>query len=225
MILGKPDYVWPRLRHREDPQLRSLLIDRMARLGVDPGVLVDRLKQSGIDPVETQGILMSLAEMKKLTEPGLTLISGPQAVDLSGVARDLYRDHHASRRPLRRGTAPSTLGKGGQAGEVDRSQKPDIKPPTGRKWFLGPNGHTFSVAGPLEGWVGSPRGEVGRKEEESRQYFRTGRTLAVAVTEITDGPVPRVSRRMRRSWRSGPRTTSRPRPGSPGTWPPVTATG
>ena len=185
MILGKPDDVWPRLRHREDPQLRSLLIDRMARLGVDPGVLVDRLKQSGIDPVETQGILMSLAEMKKLTEPGLTLISGPQADELSGVARNLYRDHPHPGVHSAAGQLLRRWDNGGLAAEVDRAQKPDIKPPTGRKWFLGPNGHTFSVAGPLEGWVGSPLGEDGRKGDESRQYFRTGRTLAVAVTEIT----------------------------------------
>src|SRR5262249_40467513 len=73
MILGQAESLWPLLGPDEDPLVRSLLIDRMARLGVDTRVVVERLEEPGLDPVELQGILMFLAELRELAEPGLTL--------------------------------------------------------------------------------------------------------------------------------------------------------
>src|SRR5262245_81922 len=41
-MLGRPDAVWPLLRHSPDPAARSYLIHRLGLLGGDPGALVQR---------------------------------------------------------------------------------------------------------------------------------------------------------------------------------------
>jgi formylglycine-generating enzyme required for sulfatase activity len=64
---------------------------------------------------------------------------------------------------------------------------PASAPAPGQGWFIGPNGHTFAVTGPLEGWVGTPENESRRSPEEVRHYVRTGRAVAVATTEVTAG--------------------------------------
>jgi serine/threonine protein kinase/formylglycine-generating enzyme required for sulfatase activity len=185
MILGQPESLWPLLGHDEDPLVRSLLIDRMARLGVDARGLVERLGEPGLDPIELQAILMFLAELRELAEPGLTLAPIPHAESFLGIVQAIYREHP---HPGVRSAAGLVLRRWGRAdlvSEADRGLEPAIGPTAGRRWFLGPNGHTFAVVGPLEGWVGSPPEEDGRFENEDRRYLRTGRTLAAAVTEVT----------------------------------------
>ena len=71
--------------------------------------------------------------------------------------------------------------------------RPDAKAPTsgrgadgGRRWMLGPNGHTFVVLpGPDEFVMGSPVSEPDRFSYEDRHRQRIDRSLAVATTEAT----------------------------------------
>jgi formylglycine-generating enzyme required for sulfatase activity len=185
MILGQAESLWPLLGHDEDPLVRSLLIDRMARLGVDSRVVVERLEEPGLDPVELQGILMFLAELRELAEPGLTLAPIPPAETFLELVQAIYREHP---HPGVHSAASLVLRRWGRAemvGEVDHELKPALLPSAGRRWFLGPNGHTFAVIGPLEGWVGSPAGEDGRFDNEDRRYLKIRRTLAAGVTEVT----------------------------------------
>lgn len=186
MILRRPEAVWPLLRHHEDSGPRALLIDRMARLGVDPGILVDRLQEGIADSTEAQAILMVLSEMIALAEPESPILSGSRTDDLVRIVQELYQAHphpgvHSAAGQLLRRLEPAS-----RVPEADHGEKPNIEPPAARNWFLGPNRHTFAVIGPLEGWVGSPPGEPGRMPNEVRQFVRTGRILAVAVTEVTE---------------------------------------
>jgi len=62
--LGEPESLWPLLRHRTDPRVRSLLIQRLVANPLPPRVLLDRISESGIDSIERQALLLAWAEMR-----------------------------------------------------------------------------------------------------------------------------------------------------------------
>lgn len=53
--------VWPLLRQTPNPSVRSFVIDRLARLGVDPEILADRLRQEP-DPVSRYALILALGQ-------------------------------------------------------------------------------------------------------------------------------------------------------------------
>jgi serine/threonine protein kinase/formylglycine-generating enzyme required for sulfatase activity len=184
-MLGHPDRIWPLLLHRDDPRLRAFLIDRLARLEVNPRPLLDRLTTRELDPIERQALLMAFAEAdRERLAPAVQL-------ELAEAARGLYSDdphgsvHSAAALLLRH------LGREDLQSACDRMAPISLDPPSDRQWFVGPNGHSFIVSGPLQGWIGSPDDEEGRdgveENRERRHYRRIGRTLAVSATEVTFG--------------------------------------
>ena len=84
--LGEPESLWRLLRHRSDPRLRALLIERLAAGALNTRFLVDRLSQPRVEPVELQAILLAWAEMHRA---GLT--ENVKATVLER-ARILYRE-------------------------------------------------------------------------------------------------------------------------------------
>src|SRR5262249_55002518 len=58
---GRPDAVWPLLRHRPDPRVRSYLIHRLGSLGADPGGIVRRLEEEP-DVSARRALLLCLGE-------------------------------------------------------------------------------------------------------------------------------------------------------------------
>ncbi len=179
--LGDADALWPRLRHHDDPRLRGLMIDRLARLDLPAKVLLDRLQTRPPDAIERQALLMIFAESKR--EP---LGAGVQA-DVIDLARGLYRDdpdpgvHSAAASLLRRWGSGDLIARGDD--EIRRRPKA----PDGRLWRLGPNGHTFAVVrGPMSFEMGSPEHEQRRLDFESpRHPRRIDRSIEVATTEVT----------------------------------------
>lgn len=59
--LGEADRVWPLLRHRPDPELRSHLIRNQAAFATDPGLLVRRLQEEP-DVSARRALILSLGE-------------------------------------------------------------------------------------------------------------------------------------------------------------------
>src|SRR5262249_33076773 len=60
---GMPDRTWPNRRPLPAPRLRSLLIDRLARLDVSHKPLLDELGSAVHDPMVRQALLMAIAEL------------------------------------------------------------------------------------------------------------------------------------------------------------------
>jgi eukaryotic-like serine/threonine-protein kinase len=180
LTFGHPDRLWPLLRHRDDPRLRSLLIRRLAGSSAGVRPLLDRLRAPEADPSERQAILLCCAEMGA---------GGASPQDLAALieeARSLYlRDpdggvHSASGLLLRR------RGRGDVLAACDAELGTRPGPSPGRGWYPGPNGHTFVVVpGPLEFWMGSPEAEEGHREKERRHFRRIDRALAVATAEVS----------------------------------------
>jgi formylglycine-generating enzyme required for sulfatase activity len=180
--LGYPDRVWPRLVHRDDPRVRSSLIDQLGRLGLGPEPLLRRLPQAA-DAGERQALLLALGEMV-FDSSAWSLRDRTAAVSATRALLVADSDpgvHSAAELLLRR------LGHADVIAETVRAATPLTAPAPRRRWFVGPNGHEFAVTGPLEGWVGTPPGERNRNVVETLHYVRTGRSLAVATTETTVG--------------------------------------
>ena len=166
LTLDDPEPLWAKLRHDDDPIVRALLIQRLAGLPVGPRLLLDRLG-SEADPGARQALLLTWAEVADTGRVGPKLRG-----ELVEAIGGLYRDdpdpgvHSAARLALDR------WGNRAIVDRLDAQVRAESKPPAGRRWEAGPNGHRFALVG--------QRGaaEVGPPD---------GRGLAVASTEVTLG--------------------------------------
>jgi eukaryotic-like serine/threonine-protein kinase len=178
--LGEPGALWPLLRHRADPRVRSFLIERLAADTLSPKTLVDRVLLPDVDPIERQAVLLAWAEMRHPT------VAAPVKSAIVDRARELYLTdphpavHSAAELLLWRWGGPALLG---QCDLALRSQTP----PTGaRRWELGPNGHTFVVlAAPLEFRMGASPHETAHYHDPIMHYRKVERSIAVATKEVT----------------------------------------
>jgi formylglycine-generating enzyme required for sulfatase activity len=180
MALGQPDTLWSMLRHRADPRMRTLLIQRLAGSSLLRENMHQRLAAPDLDPLERQALLLIWAE----TARGGVAASAVN--DVVKLAQRLYLDdpdsgvHSAAELLLRRWKHGDLI----ELAEQQLRQQP--RRPPGRRWELGPSGHTFAiVAGPLEFWMGSPDHEEDRFSHETRHFRRIERSLAVATKEVT----------------------------------------
>ena len=85
LVMGKGEKVWPLLKHRPDPTLRSYLIERLGPGGVDPKVLTARLEEEKEVSVK-RAILLSLGEfgLDRLSQDRATEPSAPVAATVPG---------------------------------------------------------------------------------------------------------------------------------------------
>jgi formylglycine-generating enzyme required for sulfatase activity len=156
------------------------VIDQFGRLGTSPGFLIDRLP-AATEPGQRQGLMMALAESALSLEAWSTR-DRDAAVAAARLMLGTDPDpgvHSTAELLLRR------LGRDDLVRAALGAATPANAPAPGQSWFVGPNGHTFAVTGPLEGWVGSPENESRRSQDEVQHYVRTGRALAIATTEVT----------------------------------------
>ena len=154
--LGEPEPLWPLLRHRPDPRLRSLLIQRLAA-DVLPARLLDRAaRRPDLDPIECQALLLAWAESRRDAIPPA---SRPRS---SGRARDLYVDHP---HPGVHAAAGLLLRRWGDAeflAQADERPPARLVGPDGLGWERGPNGHDVRHPPRPAGLPhGLPRGRAG----------------------------------------------------------------
>ncbi len=176
--LGKPEPLWSRLAASPDPRVRSLLIDRLPRLGVDPAVIAGRLKVES-DAAARAALVLVLGEFKT------GAISESLRATLPGSAVELYRDDPD---PGVHGAALWTLrawGRDEQAREIDSALA------TGevegqRRWYVNGQGQTMIVIpGPVEFVMGSPKDEAMRRDHEPQHTERFPTGFEIGATEVT----------------------------------------
>jgi formylglycine-generating enzyme required for sulfatase activity len=178
--LGEPESLWPLLRHRADPRVRSLLIQRLAANPLPARTLLDHFAQAGIDSTELQALLLMWAEMRPAAA------AAPVRATVIATARRLYGDdpdpgvHSAAELLLRRWGGPDVL----DQCDAEMRERPSV--PKGSRWELGPNGHTFAILpGPLEFRMGASPHETAHYGDPVLHYRKIDRSLMVATKEVT----------------------------------------
>jgi formylglycine-generating enzyme required for sulfatase activity len=76
------------------------------------------------------------------------------------------------------------LGAAEKLERLDRSLAGQINP--AQRWYVGPNGHSFSVfRGPTTFIMGSPASELSREEDEMRHEVRFEHSFTISIEEVT----------------------------------------
>jgi formylglycine-generating enzyme required for sulfatase activity len=177
LLLGRGEKVWPLLKDRTDPTLRSFLIEGLGPGGVEERQLTDQFEQLAISI--RRAILLSLGQFATdrlpQTRRGYLLLE----------ILKLYRDDPDSGI---HGAAEWLLRKWGAE---DKVRQIDTELAAGkaegqRQWYVNQHGQTFNIiSGAVEFSMGSPSTEIGRNPNENLHRRRIGRTVALASKEVT----------------------------------------
>jgi eukaryotic-like serine/threonine-protein kinase len=177
--LGSPDSLWPLLSAREDPGLRSLLIDRIAPLGSSPAILVERLfHEQG--PSARAALLLSLVRLDTNQLPH------SRRSALAAQLLDLYRDDPDPAVHSAAGLLLLTWGFREQVRSAERSVL-SPRPLGARHWYVAGDGLTMvCLEGKHNYRIGAPSDEPGWRNNES-QYTVDIAPFEIAATEVTVG--------------------------------------
>jgi serine/threonine protein kinase/formylglycine-generating enzyme required for sulfatase activity len=201
--LGRPEKVWPLLKHSPDPRARSYLIHRFGPLGVEAGALVKRLDEEP-DVTIRRALILSLGA-EEFGEKAWTLEGKKR---LAQQLHELYRTaadpglHAAAEWLLRQWKEVAWLQDTDAAWAKDKEQREkwleEIKEVLARegatappRWYVTGQGQTVVVIpGPVKFLMGSPSREVGREGGpegtiEMQHQKRIGRSFAIATKTVT----------------------------------------
>jgi serine/threonine protein kinase/formylglycine-generating enzyme required for sulfatase activity len=190
--MGKGPSVWPFLKHRPDPRVRSYLIHRLAPMGADPHTIINQLDREEVSI--RRALLLSLGEF------GLDQLTLAEREAIVPHLLDLYRRDpdpgiHGAVEWLLRG-----WNQGEKIKEIDRQwlmqndkRFKDIQNALAKQmlakepqWYVNGQGQTMVVVpGPVTFLMGSPAGEYGRREEEVQHARRIGQSFAIATKPVT----------------------------------------
>src|SRR5262249_30209476 len=141
-VVGRWERVWPLFRHREDPTLRTYLIDRLGPSGAEARALTARLDREP-DASARRALLLALGDF------GQDRLPMSERDLLTPRLVELYRDdpdpgiHGASGWLLRH------WGRQGQVEEIDRLLQTG-KPVGKRQWYVNGQGQTMALVPPGE---------------------------------------------------------------------------
>ncbi len=177
--LGNPEPLWPLLLHGKRPEVRAVLIERLANSRLAPSLLLKRLALDVMDPVERQALLLAWAEATTDSiDPGTVAAVMDRAKSLflndpdGGV-------HSAAELLASRWKSPELV-------DLWKKDLQGLPKRPGRQWEPGPNGHTMVfLRGPLVFRMGSPDFEAWRIPNERQHLRRIDRSIAVATKEVT----------------------------------------
>jgi serine/threonine protein kinase/formylglycine-generating enzyme required for sulfatase activity len=207
--MDQGDKVWPLLKHRPDPRLRSYLIHYLAPRAADASVLVRRLEKE-LDVSIRRALLLSLGEFAPDKLP-IGVRRRIMALALQWFRDDADAGIHAAAEWLLRqwgqGKRLAELNRGWARDKAQREQRltniqkqlasGGRKPPDGvthqgayaprsPRWYVNSQGQTMVVLrGPERFWMGSPASEADRRPDEQRHLVRIRRTFALAAKPVT----------------------------------------
>jgi formylglycine-generating enzyme required for sulfatase activity len=196
--LGHASEVWPLLRHKSDPRLRSFIVNWLSPLGADPKMLVAELdrrnspatRQPPLAPQKMDAILfhpetsMRRALILALGQYGQERLSAGERELLIAKLLDLYQHdpdagiHGAAEWTLWRWKRQAELQ------EIDARLRG--RENGGRRWYMTGQGQTFVlVEGPVGFRMGSPRDEPDRDPGETPHRRVIPRRFAIAAKEVS----------------------------------------
>jgi serine/threonine protein kinase/formylglycine-generating enzyme required for sulfatase activity len=190
--MGRPEIVWPLLRHSPDPRVRSYLIHRLGPFKADASTLLQRLDRE-TDVTIRRALILSLGEFD---EEQLPEAARRPLIERLLVLREADPDaglHAAAEWLLRRwGQQPKT------SAQLDRLRTSEkvlraalasrgSAMPNGCRWYVNGQGLTMAaITGPVEFLMGSPLTERERNGFDEHQHRkRIGRSFAVSSTHVT----------------------------------------
>jgi formylglycine-generating enzyme required for sulfatase activity len=196
--MNQPEKVWPLLKHRSDPRVRSYLIHRFGSLGVDVGTIIQQLHEES-DPSIRRALILSLGpgefDDEAWTPEGKELIL-QQLKDMYRTADDPGL-HAAAEWLLRTWKQEDWLKQINEEWAKDAEQRDkrldcikqlltndDEKMPP--QWYVNGQGQTMVViSGSVQVLMGSPLTEEGRQDEERQHNRWIGRTFALSAKSVT----------------------------------------
>jgi serine/threonine protein kinase/formylglycine-generating enzyme required for sulfatase activity len=191
--MGRPAKVWPLLKHRPDPRVRSYLIHRWSPLGAGVGTVVDQLERES-DLTVRRALLQILGEFDE------TAFAYDERKALLPRLREIYRTEadpglHASAEWLLRTWKEEAWlqqvnkdwaeGKGQEGTRLEGVKRLLAKEKPPPQWYVNGQGQTMvAIPGPVEFVMGSPVSEKDWNREVQHKR-RIGRTFALAATAVT----------------------------------------
>jgi serine/threonine protein kinase/formylglycine-generating enzyme required for sulfatase activity len=186
--IAGPVTVWPMLKHRPDPTVRSYLIHRLGPLGADAREIIKRVDVEG-DVEVRRALTLSLGAFKDAELP-----ERPALIEWLSDIYEKEPDaglHAAAEWVLR------TLGQSDRIKQIqDRLRMAeqqilkDYRTKSGGvcRWYVNGQGQTMVVIpGPIEFIMGSPAKEPGRRQNELQFKVRIPRTFGIAAKAVTVG--------------------------------------
>jgi formylglycine-generating enzyme required for sulfatase activity len=176
--IGRPDIVWPLLRHSADPTVRSYLIDRLGPLGAHPSDIKERLDAES-DVEIRRALILSLGEF---TDAQLPPAQRPDLIEklFSVYAKDSDAGVHGAAEWLLRTWGEDERIKDVtdklRAGEAQLREYRKVKL-DGAGWHVNGEGQTMVVLpGPLQFLMGPP---------DRQRLVRINRTFAIGGKAVT----------------------------------------
>ncbi len=176
--LGRPERVWPLLRHGPDPRLRTFLIHLLSPLGADPEQIRQRL---------TEERDLSIQRALVLCLGGFGTDRFPEGARRL-LAPELLRTYRETPDPGLHSAVEWLLRRWGHDAEL---RKIDAElagqSPGPRRWYVSRESHTLVIVpGPAEFLMGSPFRETDRvADNETPHRRRIPRSFAIATKEVT----------------------------------------
>jgi formylglycine-generating enzyme required for sulfatase activity len=202
--LGDPEPAWQMLRHQENPEARSRLLERLGSLRVEVKQVLDRL-----DTKQDVSVLRAL--ILALGEFGPDQLPPPVRQQLLPRLLDLYENNHdagvhaAIDWLLRAGqddepARPLNWGQDKALARIDKKLADQRDPlvcavqPVGKAgqspaatWWVNSQGQTFAVRpGPVEFVMGAPAGQV-QDQRHPEHRRRIEQSFALATKPVTVG--------------------------------------
>ena len=165
--LGATELVWPRLRHSEDPSVRSYIVHLLGELADNPRPIRERLEQNAESDVTIRrAMVLALGEYSS---------SQWSAADRQAWTQRLLRMYEDEPDAGLRGSAEWLLRKWNQSDQlvtITKKLRGATAPPksradlAGKGWYVNSQGQTMVVVSNGVFKMGSPDTEAGRKLDE-----------------------------------------------------------
>ena len=192
--MGRPEKLWPLLKHGPDPRVRTWIIHKLSPMGADPGAIVKRLEEEP-DLSIRRALILSLGEF------GEQAIAAGERAPLMERLRELYRNdpdpglHGAAEWLLHQWKQDGWLKQVEQEWAKNKQQREQRLQSIGKElakkkanpqWYITSQGQTMVVIpGPVEFLMGSPPTNSQRADDEALHRKRIGRTFAIAAKAVT----------------------------------------
>ena len=174
-LLGNKNRAIDSLRRESDPTLRAWLIELLAPLSVSVESLQNVVHETADGGVREAAILA-------LGQSALNSLKPKEREPLTREVLALYSQdpdpgiHSACRWLLTTRLNQSAMVVNIEAASIDQK----------RRWYVGPNGHDFSVfRSPISFTMGSPPDEVSREDDETYGTVQIDYSFAISTTEVT----------------------------------------